>query len=75
MYLRDAVTARLLAYLLLRDQIGLQVAGEGAQLLGDHLVAADQVVVEQHRGNRDEQTEAVMISASPTGPATLSIEA
>src|ERR1700761_7262831 len=43
--------------LLLADEIGLQVASEGAQLFGDHLVAANEVVVEQHRGNRDEQTD------------------
>src|SRR6185295_10684531 len=45
---------RLLA---LADEIGLQVAGEGAQLFGDHLVATDEVVVQQHGGNGDEQTD------------------
>src|SRR3954463_16662049 len=49
--------AYVLYLLALADQIGLQVAGEGAQLLGDHLVAANQVVIEQHRGHRDEQTD------------------
>src|SRR5260221_500407 len=47
----------LYSLLALADEIGLQVAGEGAQLLGDHLVAADEVVEQQHRGNRDEQTD------------------
>src|ERR1700743_265612 len=43
--------------LALGDEVGLQVAGKAAQLLGDHLVAADQEVIEQHGRNRDRQTE------------------
>src|SRR4051812_25419436 len=46
-----------LLLLALADQIGLQVAREGAQLLGDHLVAADQIVIAKHRRHRDHQTD------------------
>src|SRR3569832_1147328 len=51
---RNLIASRLLA---LGDQIGLQVARERAQLLGDDLITADQVVVEQHGRNGDRQTE------------------
>src|SRR5690349_17481064 len=40
-----------------RQQIGLQIAGEGLELLADHLVAANEVVVAKHRRNRDRQAE------------------
>src|SRR6185437_1142630 len=41
----------------LRDQIGLEVAREAAQLLLDHLVAANEEVVAKNRRNRDEQAQ------------------
>jgi len=53
----------------------VQLVREVADALLHLLVAAEEDVVSQHGRHRDEQTEGVMIKASPTGPATLSMDA
>src|SRR5215831_12309759 len=40
-----------------RQQIGLQVVGEGAEFLANHLIAADQEVVAKHGRHRDQKAE------------------
>jgi len=51
----------------------VQVVREAVELAEHHAVDARERVVGEYGRDRDREAKAVMISASPTGPATLSM--